>query len=458
MLDSILSFISSAGVILLLAVPFVILIALPFLYRIVVPTNMVHIVQSGKKTISYGTGQVAGNVYYKWPSWVPAVGVNTITLPISNFDLSFKDYEAYDKDRVPFVLDITAFFRIADTNKAAERVSNVIELHAQLKAIVQGAVRKILASHDIHSVMTDRATFGVQFTEEVKEELKNWGVEPVKSIELMDMRDSAKSTIIADIMAKKSSQITMESKVEVAQNKRKGDIAEIEAKQTVDLRTVEASQLVGKRTAEKDQSIGIAQQQSQQEIAREQVKTTQQLMEVRKVTEVRNAEIQKETAIVQAEQQKRTTVLNAEGKSEALAAEAKGRLESTELEAKGIAATGAAVAEAEKLRLMAPVDAQVVLAKEIGENLSYQDYLIKLEGIKAGIEVGKEQAKALVSADVKIIANASNVSEGVKNVGEIFSAKGGLNLASMVEGLSSTPAGQKIVEGVTGLLTAKSES
>ena len=34
--------------------------------RVVVPTNLVHIVQSGKKTTSYGAAQAA-NSYYRWP-------------------------------------------------------------------------------------------------------------------------------------------------------------------------------------------------------------------------------------------------------------------------------------------------------------------------------------------------------------------------------------------------------
>ena len=58
------------------------------IFRRVVPTNMVHIVQSSKKTTSYGTNRENGNVYYSWPSWVPGFGVTVIELPVSNFDLS----------------------------------------------------------------------------------------------------------------------------------------------------------------------------------------------------------------------------------------------------------------------------------------------------------------------------------------------------------------------------------
>ena len=86
-------------------------------FRRVVPTNMVHIVQSSKKTVSYG--QTTGNVYYSIPSFVPYFGVVVTELPVSNFSLSLNDYDAYDKERVPFLIDVVAFFRIADTNLAA---------------------------------------------------------------------------------------------------------------------------------------------------------------------------------------------------------------------------------------------------------------------------------------------------------------------------------------------------
>lgn len=74
---------------------------------------MVHIVQSNKKTTSYGTGKESGNVYYKWPSWFPVIGVTRIIFPVNNFNINLDSYEAYDKDRLPFILDVTAFFRIA---------------------------------------------------------------------------------------------------------------------------------------------------------------------------------------------------------------------------------------------------------------------------------------------------------------------------------------------------------
>ena len=53
-------------------------------FRVVVPTNAVHIVQSAKKSTPYGR-DMGGNTYYKWPSWLPVIGVKVSVLPLSVF-------------------------------------------------------------------------------------------------------------------------------------------------------------------------------------------------------------------------------------------------------------------------------------------------------------------------------------------------------------------------------------
>ena len=91
-----------------------------------------------------------------------------------------------------------------------------MELKQQLLAIIQGAVRTILASHDIDRIMLERSIYGEQFTEAVKDQLGSWGVVPVKNIELMDIRDAADNRVVHNIMEKKKSLIEMESRTEVA--------------------------------------------------------------------------------------------------------------------------------------------------------------------------------------------------------------------------------------------------
>lgn len=412
-------------------------IIISMMFRVVVETNKVHIVQSKKQTTSYGTGQSSGNAYYKWPRWVPVIGVTRIILPVNNFDLNLHGYKAYDKDRVPFELDLTAFFRIADTNKAAERIANFEDLAEQLQFIVQGAARKILASHDIHQIMLGRATFGEQFTTEVKGELASWGVEPVKNMELMDIRDSDGSRVIANIMAQKSSQIEMNSRVEVANNLKMAEVAEIEARRTIDISTQEAEQQVGQRTADKDKAVGIANQRAMQEIAVEEALTTQKKMDVLRIDQVRQAEIKKEAAVVQGEQDKQVAILEAEG-----------GLQSTKLKSEGIRVEGEAIGSAEQAKLMAPVKAQVELAREIGENKGYQQYLVSLKAIEAYVVVGGKQAEALGNADVKVIANASKVTSGAKSVMQLFNSDGGTELGAMLEGLSQVPQGAAFLENI----------
>ena len=122
----------------IIAVVIALCIIIPLFFRRVVETNEVHIVQSSNKTVSYGKDTGNGNTYYEFPSWVPIFGITKIVLPVSVFAIKIDDYEAYDLGRLPFVVDITAFFRIEDSNLAAQRVESFEDLQIQLTNIIQG--------------------------------------------------------------------------------------------------------------------------------------------------------------------------------------------------------------------------------------------------------------------------------------------------------------------------------
>lgn len=405
------------------------------LLRRVVPTNEVHIVQSSKSTSSYGKDMEAGNTYYEWPAWVPKLGVTVIKLPVSVFSCDLDGYDAYDRGRLPFMLDIKAFFRIENSNLAAQRVSSFNELNSQLKAILQGAVRTILASEDIETILSGRSEFGEKFTTEVNEQLKAWGVTTVKMIELMDIRDAKESRVIANIMEKKKSEIEKQSRIEVADNMRAAQIAEIEAKREVELSNQQAAQSVGIRKAEVEREIGIAKEKTQQEIATEAATTAVRNAEVVRVQTVKAAEIQRDKSLVNAEEDARTMVIKSEGE-----------LKSTKLAAEGVKAEGEAKATAEKLMQLAPVEAQIVLAKEIGSNEGYQTYLVRLEEVKANQIVGVAQADALKAAGIKVIATGGSVSQGIGSIGELFTANGGTKIGSMLEGIGATDKGLDLLK------------
>lgn len=426
------------------------------LFRKVVPTNEVHIVQSGKSTTSYGKDSGNGNSYYQWPSFLPFIGVTKSVLSTSVFDLKLDSYEAYDKGRLPFEVDVVAFFRVSDSNIAAQRVSNHAELVNQLTSIVQGAVRSILASSEIEEIMQGRSTFGEQFTNEVKEQLSNWGVTAVKNIELMDIRDSNGSNVIKNIMDKRKSFIEMQSRQEVAANQKVAKTAEIEAQREVELKQQEASQTIGLRKIEAARQVSLSDQQKIQAIKEQEKVTKTKEMEVLQVQEVRKAEILKQMTLIKSEQDKQTSVIKAEADKDSALLVAAAKLETTKLdaegiavkakaEAEGIAAQGKAKAEAEKAIQLAPVEAQITLAKEIGENKAYQEYLVTIRKVEASEKIGMEQAKALEAADVKIISNTSSPTEGLTNVMDIFSSKGGTQVGAMLEGLANTDTGKALI-------------
>ncbi len=445
-------------------------ILLAKMFRRVVEPNEVHIVQSGGKTTIYGKQQIisegddgeaitdtkVSNSYFEWPSWWPVIGVQSVVLPLSVFELSLKSYEAYDIGKVPFVVDIVAFFRIEDAAVAAKRVASLAELQEQLTAVLQGAVRTILAKHEIEHIMEERSTYGEAFTVEVREQLKAWGVVNVKNIELMDIRDGMDSKTVSNIMAKKESLIEMESRKEVAENIKNAEIAEINARRETEVQAQAAEQKIGERTAEKDKNVGIANEKAAQEIKTQAKETAERDMAVKLVENVRAAEINKDVQIVKAEEDKQTVIIRAEGEREQkiIDAEAQkketvivaeGDLADQKMEAEGTLAVGTAEAEAKRLGEMATVSPQIALAQEIGENEGYQTYLVDIRGVEKDEAVGVEQAKALQDAGIKVIVNSGDVNSGMDNLLDVFTTKGGTNIAGMVEAIRQTDEGAALL-------------
>lgn len=427
------------------------------LFRRVVSANEVHIIQSAKKTTSFGKDTPNGNVYYEWPSSLPFVGVTKVVLPVSVFELSVAGYEAYDIGRVPFVVDITSFFRISDTNLAAQRVSSFGELRKQLEAIVKGAARSILASSDIEEIMEARSTFGEKFTNEVASQLKAWGVETVKNIELMDIRDSADDIVIRNIMEKKKSLIEKQSREEVAKNRKAASIAEIEAKREVDVQDQQAKEAVGLRTVEQEKRVALANEEKLQTVREQQKLSKEKEMGVLQVQEVRKADILKEVQVVQARQTKETQVIHAEGELESAKLNAEAQLELKRKESEGITLEGTARADAKQKMEVATVASQIELAKEIGSNEGYQQYLVSIRQVEAQEAIGVEQAEALKEADVKIISNTESATAGLTDVSQIFSSKGGTQVGAMLEGFANTEMGQNLLDkaGLTPEKTPK---
>lgn len=444
-----------AGVIGVLALLYFVKVILSL--RRVVPTNMVHIVQSKSASTPYGRGKPAGNTYYAWPDWIPVIGVTVTQFPESIFQVSLNDYEAYDSARLPFMVDVTAFFRVDNAETVAQRVSHFNELTAQLMSVLQGSVRRILATNALEEIMQERSSLGQQFTNEVQKQIAEWGVLPVKTIEFMDIRDSSKGNVIANIMAKEKSRIEKESRVAVAENMREAETKEIDARRVVEVQRQDAEQQVGIRTAEKEKTVGIADEQAKQEVLTASKITTEKNMEVQRVQQVKSAEIAKDVAVVAAEQDKEVRIVQSEAEKQSVIITAEGNLEASKRNAEGVKVEGDAKAAAEQAMLMAPINTQITLAKEIGENEGYQQYLITIRQVEANQTVGMEMAKAFAAADLKVIANASDVGTGVGKLASVVSSAGGTNLGAMLEGLGQSEDGKALINSVIGRLAGNGQ-
>jgi flotillin len=401
---------------------------------------------------------------------MPIIGITVRELPVSNFDLDLTEYDAYDKDRLPFKVDIKAFFSITDTNIAAAKVESFEELKVHLSGIVQGAVRSILAKSDLETIMSERSQYGQEFTNSVKDNLMQWGVLCTKNIELMDVRDASGSRVIENIMAKKKSDIEKESRIVVAENNQKASQAEIEANQLVEVRQADAFQKVGEKKAESEKNVGIAQEKSKQEVQEEAKLTKTKEMAVFEVATVRKAEIEKKAVIVNAEAEKESAIVKSEAQRQSAIVVSEGEKTSAEniasatkakgfanaeviqktkaAEAEGIKATSLAEAEGEKAMQLASVTAQKELAAAIGENQGYQQYLITIRQVEAQQAIGVEQAKNIGHADIKIIANAGTIEEGIGGATKLFSSKLGQNIAATLEGLAQTDLGRAALDKV----------
>ena len=188
----------------------------------------------------------------------------------------------------------------------------------------------------------------------------------------------------------------------------------------------------------KTQKVGIADEQAKQNV-QEQAKTTaEKTMAVKLVNDVRQAEITSKVTVVKADQDKQVQILNAEAEKQRITLVADGNLEAQKRNAEGVLVNGTSKAKAEELNQVAQIAGQIQLAKEIGENTGYQNYLVTIRQVEAQQAVGIENSKKhLQAANIKVIATMLVHVDGIKNVGDMFTSKGGLALASMIEGLSS---------------------
>jgi len=272
--------------------------------RKVVPTNEVHILQKWKRTITKWKWFDQWNVYYNFPQWVPWFGISVTKLPLYVFDIKLETYQAYDNGKIPFDVDVTAFFVIKDPELAAKRVANFDELRDQLKEIVKWSIRKTLSQYDIQKIMEARWDLATKFYEEITQAVKEWWVD-LKNIEFMDIVDAEWFEVIRNLLEKKRKAIEAESKNEVskrnrdieiveAQAKKEAEVKKIENEKEAQLAQIEADKLTRTQEVEKEKLIRLQEEESKKQVYEKQKETKQKELDIRLLEQEKEAEIQKE--------------------------------------------------------------------------------------------------------------------------------------------------------------------
>lgn len=439
----------------------VILVLLAFLtkkildLRRVVPPSEVHVVRQSNKTLLYGAldnqlgsrDASSGNTYYEWPTWLPVIGVKVTILPLAVFDVKLDDYRCNDNGKLPFSVDVQAFCRITNYRLAAASIANPHNLIKQIQGVLEGVTRPLFGKHDLETIMVSYTGYGEELTSLVNQALIGWGLSTTKNIEIMDIRDVDGEQVIKNIMQRKKSEVEKASRIAVAQNNQAAREAEIEAGKAIDMAEQERLETVGKRTAEVTATVDVEKEKAAQKKHDAAKITKEKLFAVTEVERTRQVEIEK-----------KATILAAEAEKAKMSIESEGQLIQQKNQAEGIKVKGHAEAEAERCYQMASVDAQTALAKEIGENDGYQDYLVKTHQIAAAKSVGLKQAENLGNADIRIIAGAGDVSTGVGKAAGVFSPQGGFGFAGMLEALGGSEQGKTFLDSINAFLNKNSKN
>ncbi len=440
------------------------------LLRKVVSTNEVHVVQKWKNTVPYGKGSEYGNVYLAWPSWVPVFWISVTVLPLSIFDLQLSNYKAYDIGKVPFQVDITAFFEIKNPELAAQKVFTIAELKDQLNETLKWVVRKILASKDIVEIMESRAEIKKEFYNEVFEAAKDWWVD-LKNVEFMDIRDADGSEVVTNIMLKKRSLIEAESREEVAINKKKAqiaeekakaearaaaaqahseaDIVESDAKRLADLKKIENEKLTQNQEIEKEKVLAVQKEEAKQQVYISEKETKSSSLAVKQLEEEKNAEIAKNIEIIRANEQKEKKIIDSEAEKRRIELEAEADKKKVELEAEAERIKIESIWEAKAKEIDYIWMAQARSKEKMAEALNAFskeafEYMKKELDVRVAEVVDLEKAKALWKADIKVISTWKDGWEWVKSFMELFSAKGGTSFWAMIEAAKNTIWEEKV--------------
>ena len=281
-----------------------IILGLVISLRRVVPTNEIHIVQKSKSTVCYGKGikDSQGNVYYKFPAWVPIAGitVSVISATVEELEVSFI---TYDKEKIGFNVAITGAYRVTDFQLASGRIYSMNSLKNQLISIIQNKACTILGSVDIEELLKDRVKYSKQLTNSVSDMITEWGVSLVTDLNIINVMDVENSNIIQCLTEKRKSEVEKNSTLAILENQRQMQEAQIKFDQDMALKKQDSDKVIELNQVQNKAEISITEEKQKQEVHTVAILATEKELEVKKLQEVDAAKIEKSAALINAEKE-----------------------------------------------------------------------------------------------------------------------------------------------------------
>ncbi len=364
-------------------------ILLAFAWYRIVPSSEAHLVIRGTGTKGVYSSDTkfrtnkAGSSYFAIPEFIPIVGRIVRKLDVTIKEENFEQ-ETIEKDQARYMVTSSTKYRVTDVEKAAESFISESDLRAQLKEIIQAAVREITVKYDVINARSKRKEIGDEIHKSIVDDLANWGVELVNFV-LVDFKDAKDSTVISDISLRREVEINSMTREENAEKVKQARIKEAESDEKAQEREIARDKVIGERK-----------QQAFQAVAEKEKLAQEKVFEVKKVQTIKQATINKEAAIIKAEEDKETELILKEKKK---------------LEGEGdrLKAEQQALGDAAKIReeLFAEAEGKDKLQESLNKftNMAIHALTAELQ-INANKEVGIAGARALEQADVRMFTGS----------------------------------------------------
>jgi len=228
--------------------------------------------------------------------------------------------------------------------------ANVSEIQDQLKTILDGSIRLIIASMTVEELNSDRDSFKNKVNENLGNELSKVGYD-ITNINIQEITDE--QDILKNLSKKKETDARAQAEADIADKEKDGAIrkAKIQKEQEIEVATADKERETTVAQTKQEQSVKVAEIEKEKET---------QIAETLKSKEILLAETEKnkQTGIAQQQAEQEANVANANADAESKKAEAEARKVSAVAEQEALAESNKAKYESDQRKAIAKAQAE----------------------------------------------------------------------------------------------------